>query len=118
MVDMVRSINHSGAVILRFYRFSVHVQFCLISIPLVLFVFYGFFLCVLCFFFFFVDNESEDDSKHDQLFLGMKTEIEDSGHREKHGNISSAFFFINGSSLISILMHFFPCKIFTLYKNK
>ncbi|XP_024636619.1 probable serine/threonine-protein kinase PBL7 [Medicago truncatula] len=35
-----------------------------------------------------VYDESEDDSKHDQLFLGVKkTEIKDPGHREKHDKV-------------------------------
>lgn len=113
MFGIVRSINHSGAVIFRFYQFLMHGQFCLISsIPHVFFVLYVF-LFVLYVLFFFVDDASEDEREDDlkHQLLDKKFESNDSSRREKHSNISSIvlffIFFINGSSLINILMCFF-----------
>ena len=83
---MVGSMNHSRAVILHFYRFLMHVQFCLISIPHVFFVLYGSFICFV--YIYFLDDKSEDDSKQDQLSLDVKKiESIDSSHKEKQSNI-------------------------------
>jgi len=71
-------------------------------------------LCFVWFLFlvfvFFVDDARKDDSKHDQLSLDVKkTKSNNSSRKEKYSNISSTGnFFVNGSSLINILIHIFP----------